>query len=364
MDEKALKALFQKYSRKRISIVMDARNDRKQIKGVLREDGLADILEFDHCDEAWEKLKLATTSVLVFSVERAEGMEFLRRLIDSTRFKTAPMVVFTNKVKEHPKHFTTADAIIQWAETPVNGFKVEQALISLFQRGVAGKSKVLDESKSLEYYQRGVDALEDERYEEAKEFFRQAIKESPDFFEAYVKMAETLIALGDYEAALRVISKAETLMPDHPKTLYLKAMIACETLPKEKALKVLELAVSKKQTDLMFVIDIGNLALKKGWVDESLTFFETAQNIDPELIHVYNRMGIAQSRAGRYDKALEMYERALNIDEADAGVHFNIGMMWNRKGEGKKALDSFKKAAQIDPHMQESRDMIAKLESV
>jgi len=341
---------------------MDNKNERKQVRNVLREDGIADIHEFDHFDEAWEKLKLATSSILVFSVAKADGMEFLRKLIDSTRFKTTPLVVFTNKVREHPKHFTNADAVLEWGETPMNGFKVEQSVINVLKRGIVGKSHVLDESKSLEYYTRGVDAMEDERWEDAKEYFRQAIKESPEFFEAYLKMAETLIALGDYEAALRVLSKAESMMPDHPKTLYLKAVIACETLPKEKALKVLELAVGKKESDLMFIIDIGNLALKKGWVDESITFFEKAHDIDPELVHVYNRLGIAQSRASRFDKAMEMYERALKIDDSDAGVYFNIGMMWNRKGETKKAMESLKKSHDLDPDMPETKEWMAKLE--
>ncbi|MBI4665083.1 MAG: tetratricopeptide repeat protein [Nitrospinae bacterium] len=360
--DKALKALFDKYGKRRISIVMDNRNERKQVKNVLRDDGFSDISEFDDCKEAWEKLKLSTTSLLVFPVDHQDGLDFLKQLIESTRFKHTPLLLFTNKPKEHPKHYTNADALIYWAETPINGYKVEQALIEILKKGAVEKNRVLDESKALEHYNKGIDAFENGDFEEAKEELRQTLKESPDFFEAYLKMAETLFELEDYDAALRVLQKADQLQPDHPRALMIKAMVACETMEKEKALRVMDLCVSRRKNDLMFIIEMGNLALNKGWIDEAIGYFEMAHNIDPQLIHVYNRIGIAQSRAGRFDKALEMYSRALEMDDSDAGVHFNIGMTFYRKGEVTKAVESFKKAHTLDPKMKEPIEWLAKLE--
>lgn len=360
--DKALKALFEKYAKKRISIILENKSERKQIKNVFREDGFSDILDFDVWDEAWEKLKLATTSVLIFSVDHPDGMDFLRHLIESMRFRKTPMIVFTTKIREYPKHFTNTDAHIRWVETPFNALKAEQALIDTLKKGVVERSSAMDESKGLEHYNKGIEALERESYDEAKEHFRLALKESPDFFECYIKMADTLFEMGDYEAALRVLGKADTMSLDHPKVLLLKAKIAAETLEKEKALRVLDLAVSKRRNDLMFIIEIGNIALAKGWIDEAIGYFEMAHDIDPDLIHVYNRLGIAQSRAGRYDKALEMYDKALSMDENDAGLHFNIGMLHHRKGENADALEFFRKAASLDPHMKEASDMIAKIE--
>jgi tetratricopeptide (TPR) repeat protein len=361
-NDKALKALFERYAKKRIALILENKSERKQIRNTFREDGLSDILEFDLWDEAWEKLKLATTSMLIFSVDHPDGMDFLRHLIESMRFRKTPMIVFTSKIKEYPKHFTNTDALIRWVETPFNALKAEQALIETLKKGVVERSSSLDESKTLEHYSRGIEALERGAYDEAKEHFRLSLKESPDFFECYVKMAQTLFEMGDYEAALRVLGKADTMSPDHPKVLLLKAKIAAETLEKETALKVMDLAVSKRRNDLMFIIEIGNIALAKGWIDEAIGYFEMAQDIDPDLIHVYNRLGIAQSRAGRYDKALAMYDKALSMDEDDPGLHFNVGMVYYRKKENVKALEYFRKAASLDPHMKEAHDWIVKLE--
>ncbi|MBF0292175.1 MAG: tetratricopeptide repeat protein [Nitrospinae bacterium] len=360
--DKTLRALFEKYAKKRITIILENKSERKQIRNVFREDGLSDILEFDLWNEAWEKLKLATTSILIFSVDHPDGMDFLRHLIESMRFRKTPMIVFTARIREYPKHFTNTDAHIRWVQTPFNALKAEQALIDTLKKGVVERSSSMDESKALEHYNRGIEAMERGAHEEAKEHFRLALKESPDFFECYIKMADTLFQMGDTEAALRVLGKADTMSPDHPKALMLKANIAAETLEKETALKVLDLAVSKRRNDLMFIIEIGNIALAKGWIDEAIGYFEMAQDIDPDLIHVYNRLGIAQSRASRFDKALAMYNKALSMDETDAGLHFNVGMLHHRKGEDVKALEYFRKAASLDKGMKEAHDMIGKLE--
>jgi tetratricopeptide (TPR) repeat protein len=360
--DKALRALFEKYGKKRITLILENKNERKQIRNVFREDGFSDVQEFDLWSEAWEKLKLATTSMLVFSVDHPDGMDFLRHLIESMRFRKTPMIVFTSKIKEYPKHFTNTDAHIKWVKTPFNALKAEQALIDTLKKGVVERSSSMDESKLLEHYNRGIEALEGGSFDEAKEYFRLALKESPDFFECYIKMADTLFEMGDYEAALRVLGKADTMSPDHPKVLLLKAKIAAETLEKETALKVLDLAVSKRRNDLMFIIEIGNIALAKGWIDEAIGYFEMASDIDPDLIHVYNRLGIAQSRAGRFDKALDMYNKALSMDDEDPGLHFNIGMLHHRKGESVNALEFFRKATSLDPRMKEAHDMIAKIE--
>lgn len=356
MDEKERKSLFQRYAKKRVTVIDKDKSERKQIKNALRENGVQNIVEYDNYDDAWGRLQLSTTSVLVFSATDQDGLDFITSVVESARFRKTPLVIFTNKLREYPKLFSNEDMVVFWEELPMNGFKVEQAIVKVFQKGVVEKNLLGRDSISLEHYSKALEALSAEKYEEAKELLRMALKEIPDFFEAYVKMAEALIALGEIDAAMRVLAKAESLRPDHPKVLSLKARIAADTLDKEKAIKVFDAAVAKRPRDLMFIIDIGNLALSKGWVDDAVRYYETAQNVDPQLIHVYNRLGMAHSRGGRYDKALSMYSRALEIDEDDAGVHFNIGMTYRRKGENEKAVEYFSKAKKLDPGLMKPRE--------
>lgn len=363
LDEKKIKALFKEYSKIRITILEGDRRERSQIKKFLRDDGFGDIVEYDSTEVAWERLQLSTTNVLVFSVTGQDGLDFLDKLIDSTRFKKTPLVIFTSKLEQHKKMYEGRECVAEWVISPINSLKVEKALAKVLMGGVVERSQVTDESMALDLFTRAVERMEEENYEEAKELLRKSLKENPDFFEGYLKMAETLMSLEDHEPAERVLARAESMKPDDPGTLLLKAELAADTKQKEEALKVMEDCVAKRPGDLMFIIGIGNIALDKGWVDEAVRYFEMAKSVDPNLIHVYNRLGIAYSRKGMYDSALSMYELALNIDEADAGVHFNIGMTHFRKGEKKKALASFRQSTALDPELAEPLEMINRIET-
>ena len=77
MDDKQQKALFHRFSKKRVSVINREKNERRQIKSVLRDNGVVDLAEFESCEEAWEKLQLSTTCVLIFSTGEQEGLDFL-----------------------------------------------------------------------------------------------------------------------------------------------------------------------------------------------------------------------------------------------------------------------------------------------
>ena len=176
------KELFRKYGKRRVTIIKRTRNERAIIKKFLRNEGFTDIVEHDDFEQAWDKLQLATTSVLILSVTRPEGMDFLRDIIESTRFNKTPLVVFTDKISEHPKLFSNADIVAQWAEAPMNSLKVEQALANVLERGVVEKSQVADESVALNHFTNAIKAMEKEKYEDAKELLRLSLKENPNFF--------------------------------------------------------------------------------------------------------------------------------------------------------------------------------------
>lgn len=360
INEKA--ALVKEYCKHKFTIVESSKPGRKRIKQSFRQQGFSDLAQFETYKEAWEKLELSTTHFLVFSIDSQDGLDFLRDLIDSTRFKRTPLMIFTKKINEHPKIFGNADIKAVWGEAPMTMLQLENAYLKVFQGGVVEPNQIINESESISHFTKALIEINEENYEEAKELLRQSLKENPDFFEAYIKMAEMLIALGDYKTAKRVIVKAASLRPEDSNCMLLEAKLAMETESKEDAVKVCDEKVSKRPRDMMFITEIGNAALSKGWTDIAIRYFQMAKNVDPNVIHIYNQLGIAYSRSNDYDGALAMYDLALEIDQEDAGIHFNKGMMYLRKRNEGDAMISFKKAVAADPKMVEAHDFIKKLE--
>ncbi|VAX15037.1 hypothetical protein MNBD_NITROSPINAE04-1320 [hydrothermal vent metagenome] len=363
LDAKEKETLVNKYAKLRFTIIEENRSERVTLKNFLRNEGFTDVADYETYEEAWEKLQLSTTHVLLFSVNNEDGADFLRDLIESTRFKKTPMIIFTKKIKEYPKIFEHEDIVALWQEAPINNLKLELTYIKIFQDGVVERSHITDESTSLDNFTKAVEQMSEDNYKEAKELLRLCLKENPKFTEAYLKMTETLIALKDYQTAQRVIDSAEKLAPNDSRVMLLQAKIAADTLDKKDAIKVFDDAVSIHGKDLMFLTEMGNIALDKGWHEEAIRYYEMARSIDPNVIHTYNRLGIAYSRSSNFDGALAMYELALKIDERDPGIHFNMGMMYYRKNEKKTALEEFRKASELAPEMPEPQEWIEKIEA-
>ncbi len=361
MRKTTLEDLLKKSPKLRFSIISEEKAERRQIKKVLRDEGLPDVLEYDNFEDAWDRLQLSSTHIMAFTLSDSGGLDFLQQVIESARFRESPLIIFTDKIGEHSKLLSHADIQVLWEEDPMNALKVENAIMRILEKGVAKKSLLGSDSVGLSSYTTGITALNSGDFEKAKEGFRIALKENPEFVEAYLKMAEALIGLKDYEAAKRVLAKARSFQKDHPGALLLCGKIAIEANDKENATKMLNLLVEKHPSDVGYVVEIGNMALEKGWTDVAIGHYEKAKEEGPEVIHVYNRLGIAHSRAGQYDTAIVMYERALLLDENDAGIHFNIAMTYHRMGEEDKALEFFKKAGELDPEMGETNEWIEKL---
>lgn len=363
LNEKEKEKLVKKYKKIRFTIIDKVKSERVTLKSFLRNQGFADVVDHDSYEEAWGKLQLSTTHVLVFSVNDEEGTNFLRDLIESTRFKKTPMIIFTRKITEYPKIFENVEIIASWGEAPVSNLKLEQAYISIFQDGVIERNLITDESASLDHFTKAVEEMSEGNYKEAKELLRLSLKENPKFVEAYLKMTETLIAMGDYATAQRVLDSAEKLTENDSRVTLLHIQIAVYTKDKKEAVKLCDENVAKREKDLMFITEVGNIALGKGWHEEAIRYFEMARNLDPNVIHTYNRLGIAYSRSSNFDGALAMYELALKIDEFDPGIHFNMGMMYYRKDEKKTALEKFKKSSELAPDMAEPKEWIEKIKA-
>ncbi len=245
----------------------------------------------------------------------------------------------------------------------MNALAVENALLALFKSGApVERSMVADETTAVDKFTRGVAALNTGNAAEAKDFFREALKENPDFFDAYLKMADALMELGEWDAARKVLARADSLRPNNPKVLTRLVQITAETEEKERAVSLASAAADRLHDDPMALVEVGNSLLAKGYIDEAIAIYEKAHAVDPDLIHVYNRLGMAYSRKKDFGGAKAMYDRALTIDGADPGIHFNMGVMFFRKGETAEATTWLKKTMELAPDMEEPREILQKIE--
>jgi protein O-GlcNAc transferase len=64
---------------------------------------------------------------------------------------------------------------------------------------------------------------------------------------------------------------------------------------------------------------------------------------------IYFQIGYAYQEKGRLDEAISFYQKALQIDPNIADTHYNLGTVLKRKGKLDKAITCYQKALQVNP---------------
>ncbi len=103
--------------------------------------------------------------------------------------------------------------------------------------------------------------------------------------------------------------------------------------------------------------DIGERVLRSGLYEDAAEYLADAVNIDPHALVLYNRLGIALRKLGRFDAAEGYYNKALPLAPDDPNLHFNIGRMYMEWGKWEKAAEHGDKAFSVKPDFVEAKKL-------
>jgi tetratricopeptide (TPR) repeat protein len=95
--------------------------------------------------------------------------------------------------------------------------------------------------------------------------------------------------------------------------------------------------------------NLGIALLKEGKVDEAIIHLQRAVQINPDDADAHNNLGIALRQKGRLDEAINQYQEALRINPRFAKAHYNLGNALGQKGNVAEAIAQFQQALEIEP---------------
>jgi tetratricopeptide (TPR) repeat protein len=101
--------------------------------------------------------------------------------------------------------------------------------------------------------------------------------------------------------------------------------------------------------------NLGATLHEKGEMDEAISHFQKALQINPDHAQAHNNLGNALREKGNVDEAITHYQKALKIIPDDASVHFNFGNALREKGNVDEAITQYQKALQIKPDYMEAQ---------
>ena len=88
--------------------------------------------------------------------------------------------------------------------------------------------------------------------------------------------------------------------------------------------------------------------LEKGKLDEAITAYQTAININPNMAPPHGFLGFVYQLQGQFDEAVTAYKTAISIDPDDAAMHYHIASAYALKNETIASIESLREAITLN----------------
>jgi superkiller protein 3 len=204
------------------------------------------------------------------------------------------------------------------------------------------------------YYEKNKD------YPKAEEWFKKAIVEEPDSWEAYLYLALSQAQQQKYAEAEENFVTAIELAPDEEKKdvvysnqhtffvkHYNKGITLNSVADHDEALAEFKKAVQVEPGFSKGHVNLGVTYSLLEDEDMALEAFKTAVEVDPEEPEGWRNLGITYRNLQDYDKAMDAYEHVVALDPEDTDAMESLGEMYLMDEDYAKALESFLKVAEV-----------------
>ena len=209
--------------------------------------------------------------------------------------------------------------------------------------------------------------------------FQEVTKSSPQFAEAYLNLGLAYSRLGDDERAAQALKKGLQLKPSMRGAHLFLAIAeyrlnrfdeATDSIHKETGahatdaqawmwqgiidLALSHLAEAVDDLDRAHTLDPKNVDIlyHRGHAALALSrqSYESMFQIDPQSWHVHQVLAEAAVEASNDNEAIEQYNQAIALAPPQSGLYEAMGSAYWRSGKYTEAQQAYERAVKIDPH--------------
>jgi choline-sulfatase len=181
----------------------------------------------------------------------------------------------------------------------------------------------------------------------AEESLRRCLKLNPGFDQAMSALARALHQQHKDDEARQWVDKALQINPKNLKAWYQKGWMNMESDP-AAAEAAFEQTLAIQPSFAMAHRDLGMLLLQQRRYPEAASHLEKAAELGMDQIRLYNFLGIAYSRTGRFGAAIGAYKKALAKDPSYAEAHLNLSYAYQKMHRPLEARTEYEAACKLD----------------
>src|SRR5581483_9984079 len=189
----------------------------------------------------------------------------------------------------------------------------------------------------------GEAALSKSDWAGAEESLRRSLELNPNFDQAMTALARALHEQGKNDDARQWVEKALQVNPKNLKAWYQRGWMSMAKDP-DAAQADFEKALAIQPSFAMAHRDLGMILLKKGEFADAARHLEQAASLGLSRPQLFNFLGIAYSRTGRYRDAIQVYGKALEKEPEYAEAHLNLSYVYEKLNRTREAHAEYETA--------------------
>ncbi|MDY6937864.1 MAG: tetratricopeptide repeat protein [Cyanobacteriota bacterium] len=192
-------------------------------------------------------------------------------------------------------------------------------------------------------YNLGNALAKQEKWSEAIEAYRQALKISPNY-KIYFALGIALETCGEIADALECYSKVLELQPD-----FVEAQKKLENLTHSTFQKQFSPSrISPHSSEVKIALEKAKTSLDAGEWQEAIDLCERALKIQPNAAEIHAILGNAFYGKRELDGAKRAYLKALELQPNRADIQANLGSVYAQLKEPEAAIECYRQATQLD----------------
>ena len=202
-----------------------------------------------------------------------------------------------------------------------------------------------------------------EHFLDAEKAFRKAIGNGKHFPQGYYELGFTLMKLERYDEAAEALRKAMKLSPHIlADSYYNLGFCLFEQGEINEAIKFLEKYKEKAgfETKVEAYRLLGRAYLQRHKSQKALSCFERVGYLEKPTWDTLLNMGVAYFGLDNLEKARECFERAMEMNPGALKIVYNLAVVYEKLGLLEEAKRMYEEASQIRPQTPEEETLIQK----